>query len=74
MNSVDDLKKTLVELYAVWVLADFILLGLSLLYVWLTTGSYVDLLSALFIDWAFLVAFLISEHHKTDFVFSSIRF
>jgi len=52
MNDFNDLKKTLVKLYGIWVLADFITWGLSSLYVWLTR-SLVDLLSALFISWAF---------------------
>jgi hypothetical protein len=52
MDNIDDIKKTLLRLYGIWVLADFVLWGLSLLYVW-ATGSLVDLLSALFISLAF---------------------
>jgi type IV secretory pathway TraG/TraD family ATPase VirD4 len=52
MNGFNDLKKTLVKLYGIWVLADFIMWGLSLLYVWLT-GNLVDVLSALFISLTF---------------------
>jgi len=52
MNGFSDLKRTLVKLYGMWVLADFIVWGLSLLYVWLT-GNLVDLISALFVSLAF---------------------
>ncbi len=51
MNDFDDLKKTLIKLYALWVLADFITWGLTLLYVWLTE-SLVDILSELFVSLA----------------------
>jgi hypothetical protein len=51
MNNSDDLKKTLIRLYGIWVLADFITWGLTLLYVGLT-GSLVDVLSELFVSLA----------------------
>jgi len=51
MNDLDDLKKTLIKLYALWVLADFIVWVFSLLYVWLT-GSFADVLSELLVSLA----------------------
>lgn len=51
MNDFNDLKKTLIKLYGIWVLADLIVWGFSLLYVWLT-GSLVDILSELFVSLA----------------------
>jgi hypothetical protein len=51
MNDFNDLKRTLIKLYAIWVLADFTAWGLTLLYVWLT-GSLVDILSELFVSLA----------------------
>jgi hypothetical protein len=51
MNDFNDLKKTLIKLYGIWVLADLIVWGFSLLYIWLT-GSLADILSELFVSLA----------------------
>jgi hypothetical protein len=51
MDDFDDLKKTLIKLYALWVLADLIVWGFSLFYVWLT-GSLADILSELLVSLA----------------------
>ena len=46
---ISDIKRFLLKLYGYWVISGFILLGLSLLWVWLT-GSWVDVLTDLIIS------------------------
>lgn len=45
----DDIKAFLLKLYGYWVLSGFILLGLSLLVVWLT-GGFVEIFTELIIS------------------------
>jgi hypothetical protein len=51
MDNLNDLKTTLLKLYGLWLLSDFIVWGISTLYVWIT-GSLVDLISELLVSLA----------------------
>jgi hypothetical protein len=48
----EDIKSALLKLYGIWLLADFIVLGVSSVIIW-ATGSLVDLMASLLVSAAF---------------------